>query len=244
MTCALPPELNDRELLVYLDDEASHEVVAHVEGCSHCRERARRLARLQGRLTAELYRVRCPSPLELGEYHLGVLNRDQEVAVAGHLVECPHCSREMAQMKGYLGDLSADLELSPVEKIRVWVAELVGGGEGVGRPGAPTLAPALAGLRGAEEGPRIYQAGDVQIVIEIQDDAIQQGQKMLLGLIMGPTSGDLVAHLWRGGEPVAEVAVDEMGNLVIGDLAPGSYELVLRGSEAEIQIQDLKVGAS
>jgi hypothetical protein len=191
-----------------------------------------------------MYRVRCPSPLELGEYHLAVLERDQEVAVAGHLVECPHCSREMAQLKGYLGDLSADLELSPVEKIRVWVAELVGGGKGVDRSGAPTMAPALAGLRGEEEGPRIYHAGDVQIVIEIQDDAIQQGQKMLLGLILGPISGDLVARLWRGGERVAEAAVDEMGNLVIGDLALGIYELVLRGSEVEIQVRGLEVGGS
>jgi hypothetical protein len=67
---------------------------------------------------------------------------------------------------------------------------------------------------------------------------------MLLGLIMGPTSGDLVAHLWRGGERVAQVAVDEMGNLVIGDLVPGSYELVLREAEVEIQIRDLDVGMS
>jgi hypothetical protein len=198
---------------------------------------------LQSRLTAELYRIQCPSPLELGEYQLGVLARDQEVALAMHLEECPHCSREMAQLKDYLGELSADLELSPVERIRVWVAELISGGGRVDRPGVPTLAPAMAGLRGEEDGPRIYQAGDVQIVLESQDDAVQRDRKTLLALITGLQPENLVAHLLRGGERVAEAAVDEMGNLVIGNLAPGSYELILRGPGLEIQIPDLEVGA-
>lgn len=244
MTCALPPELNDRELLVYLDNDAGQDVVAHVEQCPHCRERARRLARLQGRLTAELYRVSCPSPLELGEYHLGVLAADRKVALARHLAECPHCSREVVELKGYLGELSVDLEFSPLERIRVWVAEIAGGGEGAGRPGVSSLAPAFSGIRGEEEGPRVYLAGEVQIVIEIQDDATQRDRKILLGLVTGMDARDLVAHLWRGGERVTEAAVDEMGNLVIGNLAPGSYELILHGPGVEIQIPDLEVEAS
>jgi hypothetical protein len=61
---------------------------------------------------------------------------------------------------------------------------------------------------------------------------------------MGPVLPEnLVAHLLRGGELVSEVAVDGMGNLVIGNLAPGSYELILRGPGLEIQIPDLEVGA-
>jgi anti-sigma factor RsiW len=244
MDCVMPPELGDRELLAYLDGEAGHQVVVHLEQCPHCRERAEQLAQLQGRMTAELYRITCPSTMELGEYHLGLLPGDRSAAVSRHLMECPHCSGELAQLKGYLGELAPELEFSPMERIKVLVARLVGDRKGRAQPGAPTLAPAYAGVRGGENGPRIYQAGDAQIVIEIQDDAMQPGRKALLGLIMGIEPRDLVGHLWLGDQPVAQAPVDELGNLSITNLAPDSYELILKGPDLEIQIQDLDVGAS
>jgi hypothetical protein len=244
MACVLPQELADRELLAYLDGEAGHQVVAHLEQCPHCRERAEQLAQLQGRMTAELYRIMCPSTMELGEYHLGLLPGDQSATVTRHLTECPHCSGEVAQLKGYMGELAGDLEFNLQEQIRVLVAQLVGSGEGRDRPGAPTLAPAFAGVRGGEEGPRLYQAGDAQIVIEVQDDASQPGRKALLGLIMGIETRELVGHLWLGDRPVAQAPVDELGNLAITNLAPDRYKLILKGPDLEIQIQDLDVGAS
>jgi hypothetical protein len=244
MDCVMPPKLDDRELLAYLDGEASHQVVAHLEQCPHCRERAEQLAQLQGRMTAELYRIGCPSTMELGEYHLGLLPGDRSAAVSRHLMECPHCSGEVAQLKGYLGELASELEFSPVEQIKVLVARLVEGREGRARPGAPTLAPAYAGLRGGEEGPRVYQAGDAQIVIEVHDDAMQLGRKALLGLIMGIEPHDLVGHLWLGDRLVAQAPIDELGNLAITNLVPDSYELILKGPDLEIQIQNLDVGAS
>lgn len=244
MDCVMPPELNDRELLAYLDGEASHQVVAHLEQCPHCRERAEALARLQGQMTAKLYRITCPSTMELGEYHLGLLPGDRSAAVSRHLMECPHCSGEVAQLTGYLGELAPELELSPVERVKVLVAQLVGGRKGSARPRAPTLAPAYAGVRGGEEGPRLYQAGDAQIVIEVQDDAMQPGRKALLGLIMGIEPRDLVGHLWLGDQAVAQAPVDELGNLTITNLAPDSYELILKGPGLEIRILDLDVGVS
>ena len=125
MTCMSPPELDDGILLTYLDGEADQKVAAHLEQCPHCRERAQRLGRLQERMGAEMYRIACPTPLELGEYHLGVLAGTQANVVARHLDDCPHCSREVSQLKTYLGDLSADLEFSLAERIRVLVAKLV-----------------------------------------------------------------------------------------------------------------------
>ena len=87
MDCITSPEPNDWELLAYIDGEVDGQVLAHLEQCPHCRERARRLTRLQDRLRARLYRVTCPSPAALGEYHLGILPPDQAAAVARHLEE-------------------------------------------------------------------------------------------------------------------------------------------------------------
>lgn len=248
MACVSPPELSDRELLTYIDGEADQQVVAHLERCSHCQERARRLTRLQDRLTAQLYRVVCPSPLELGEYHLGLLPRDQAAAVAWHLAECPHCAREVAQLEDYLTELAPTLEpglLEQVkERVKVLVAHLVNGGLAAGLLTQPTLAPAYAGIRGGEGEPFLYQADDVQIAAEVQDDAERSDRKVLLGLVIGMEPSGVKAHLWQADQRVAVVPVDELGNFVIPGLAPGSYELILSGPEVEIHIQDLEIGTS
>jgi hypothetical protein len=247
MACTSPPELDDRELLTYIDGEADREVVAHLERCPRCRERARRLARLQGRLTAQLYRVTCPSPQALGEHQLGVLPPVEAEAIAIHVAGCPQCAREVAQLGDYMAELAPGLELSPLERakehVRVLVARLVSGGPGGGPLKLPALAPAYAGVRGEGEGPYVYQADDIQVAIEVQEDAERPGRKVILGLIIGTQAGGVLVHLWQADQRVAEVPADELGNFVIPDLAPGSYELILSGPEVEIHIQELQVGS-
>lgn len=244
MTCILPPELDDGTLLAYLDGEGDQKVSAHLEQCQYCRERAEQLGRLQERVRAGMYRIDCPTSMELGEYQLGVLADARSRVIARHLKDCPHCGREVGQLKAYLGDLSADLEFSLGERIRVLVAKLLPTGGQTNPLGAPTLAPAFAGLRGEDGGPRLYQAGEAQVAIEIMDDPMHGDRKMILGLVTGMATSELVAHFWLDDRRVGEVAVDELGNLVIPDLVPGSYQLILSGPEVEIHIRDLDVGAS
>ena len=78
-------------------------------------------------LTAQLYRITCPSSEELGEYHLHMLPAEQTTAVAQHLRTCPHCTRELAELKrdqihafgrddlieGCLGSMWATIEPAP-----------------------------------------------------------------------------------------------------------------------------------
>ena len=117
MACRHRPKLDDQTYLLYLDGQASDEIVTHIEQCSHCRERAHRLAQQEGRLTRQLYRVNCPSPSELGEYHLGMLPAAQMDAIRHHLEECPLCRSEVAQLEGYLADLAPDLEPGPLQQV-------------------------------------------------------------------------------------------------------------------------------
>jgi hypothetical protein len=245
MACVSPPELNDRELLAYIDGETDQQVVAHLERCPHCREKAYRLARLQHRLIAQLYRLTCPSAMELGEYDFGLLPRDQAAAVARHLAECPHCIREVAQLKDYLTDVAPTLELGPLERVReqvkVLVARLVSGGPGSSLLQQPALAPAYVGVRGEEEEPMVYQADDIQVVIEIHEDVDQPGHRVLLGLVTEIEPRELKVHLWQASQCIATVSVDELGNFVIPGLAPGSFELILSGPEVEIHIQALEI---
>ncbi len=242
MACVSPPELDGKALLTYIDDEADYHVAAHMRRCSHCREKAQRLARLQDRLTNQLYRLTCPSSTELGEYQLGVLLHGHAATVARHLSECPHCSREIVLLQNYLGELTSDLEIGPLERIRVLVTQLVFGGQETGWPRAPILTPGYTSLRGEEQGPYLYQADDVQIAVEVQDDAEQQGHKVLLGLIVGVDSHELKARLWQAKQRIAATApVDNLGNFIIPSLAPGSYDLIFSGPEVEVHIQGLEI---
>ena len=247
MPCEFPPELDDSALLAYLDGEAGRQVVAHLERCPHCRERATRLARLQGRLTAELYRLACPSTVELGEYHLGVLPPEQAEAVAHHVAECPHCSRELAQLEGYLAELAPALEPGPLERareqIRVLIARLLDRNSGRGPFGQPATVPAYAGLRGDEKESHLYQAGDVRIAIEFEDDPEQQDRKILLGLVMGMDLEGTRVYLWQADRLIQMTSLDDAGNFFCTGLIGGDYELILTDMERELEIhiQELQV---
>jgi hypothetical protein len=118
MLCVWPPELDGRELLTYVDGEADLPVVAHLERCQYCREKAHRLARVQERLIDRLYRLTCPTPAELGEYHLDLLPGDQASAVNTHLTDCPHCSQEFGQLKDYLTELTPDVANGSLRYVR------------------------------------------------------------------------------------------------------------------------------
>lgn len=249
MACISPPQLADTDLLAYLDGEASAQVAAHLERCPHCRKRARRLARLQRQLVAGLYRYHCPSPAELGEYHLNLLPRYQTAALDRHLVECLHCAQEVRQLEEYLAELAPELELSVLERVRgrvrVLVARLVNGGMGVDLLGQPGLAPAYSAVRGDEGETLIYDADGVQVVVEIHQEPDQPDRRNILGLVVGLDDPHLCeVHLWRDDRRVATVPVEELGNFVIPDLTPGGYELIISGPEEEIHIQGLQVGIS
>lgn len=191
------------------------------------------MAKLENQLSNALYRAFCPEPNELGEYQLGLLSIARAQQIQAHLVECPHCRTELAQLKSFLNTVESDLEPGLTERVRVWLAELI----------TPSSSgPALAfGLRGEESGVHFYQAGGAQITLEIQDDPNAPGHKTLIGLILMEEAVNLQAHLWRDEQVATSAEVDELGNFTLGSLEPGKYELFLSGSEVEIQIKDLEV---
>ena len=103
--CVSPPALEDWQLLAWLDGEAAPEIAAHLAECPSCRERASALDRLQKDLAARLYRLSCPTPEELGDFHLGLLRGEQADAIRVHLRTCPHCQEEIRQLRTYLSEL-------------------------------------------------------------------------------------------------------------------------------------------
>jgi hypothetical protein len=186
----------------------------------------------------------------LGEYHLGVLRDTQRQAVEQHLAQCPHCRREVTELEGYLVDLARTPEPSPwaqaADRVRVVVATLIGGAPSRAL-GAFPLAPALDGVRGgAPTEPLVYQADEIQIILEIEPDDDRPDHKTILGLVMGldrspgGAKSDFTVQLRQGPGQVASTVVDELGNFVFSDVIPGEYELVLTGPGLKIRISHIQ----
>jgi len=238
MTCIEPPELTDEDLLSFLDGQAKERVTTHLARCPACHERATRLRQVERRIGSLLYRVDCPSTMEIGDYHIGLLPTDLAERIRMHISGCQHCEAELTQLSGYLAALKTDLEVPLVEKTKALVARLL---RGPGLGGQLSMAPALAGLRGAGEHSYVYGAGDAEIVIEVQSDPKHAGRRILLGLVTGKEIAHGVAHLWRGGERQTTLTIDELGNFSVPDLAPGGYELILSAPDVEIHLPPIEV---
>jgi hypothetical protein len=56
---------------------------------------------LESALTRQLYRMHCPDPQVLGDYHLGVLQAGRE-EVEAHVRECPRCQEELEGLERFL----------------------------------------------------------------------------------------------------------------------------------------------
>ena len=248
MTCSLASQLTEIDLLMALDGTAEPEVMKHLDQCSDCRDRATRLLQMQIRVAQRLFRAACPSSIELGDYHLGLLAAPQAEAVERHLVVCPWCSDEQAVLAEFLPDpfLAPKLNLlAPVKKtVRVLVARLSDAWSSGGPLGHPGLAPAFAGLRGETEGPLLYEADGVQVMADVLDDAAHPGRKAILGLLTGIVPvGSFQAYLWQAASYCHTAPVTGLGNFTLDNLLPGAYSLVLSGPDLEIHLDDLPVTA-
>lgn len=233
MACSLPPELADTALLAYLDGTADAPTAAHVAACPHCHARARRLAQLQARLGAALHRIECPSPHELGEYHLQALPLRRSGAIARHVTACPHCRRELAHLRSFLGDAAPAAEPGAPERLRVLAARLVHGN---------TLALAYARVRGDERAPLVYRAGRVHVTLAVHVET-GAGTRQIVGLVSGVAAEGWRVRVVQGEACVAETVVDELGNFAVAGLAAAMYDLVVVGTGRAIRIAQLDTTA-
>jgi hypothetical protein len=220
------PEITDLHLLMYLDGVADAQTKNLIEEEGDYRMRLDTLRGFQQELHSQLFRVTCPSSLELGEYHLEVLRPQRANAVKQHLLTCPHCSREYAIL---------EKTFAPgwIERV---VATLVSGGKPTGFQPL-TLAP---GLRGGSDA-YFYEAEGAQIAIEVKEDSQNPGRKVLIGLITGMDAREYEVSLWREERQFATAAIDTFDNFVIRNLETGEYELFIRGPRVEIQVQTFMI---
>ena len=195
------------------------------------------MAHIDDSLKAALYRITCPDSATLGNFHLGLLPEDGATQISDHLAICPHCVREIEQLEVFLAETAVSLQPSTVERIKVWIAKRIPSG---GQTGSMLGTPAFA-MRGGDTGPLMYEAGDAQLSLEVQDDPEHPGRKSILGLILGVATESLEVKLLKQVVVETAVMLDSTGNFNLTNLPAGQYELIVSGPTIEIHVQALTI---
>jgi len=218
MTCISPPEPEVRLLMAFLDGEADPETTLHLQQCDYCRDRAKTLEREQKLLTSRLYRASCPSSDELGEFHLRMLPSDRMLIVSQHVRECPLCTREVDQLKEFLGDLVPVTEGNLLQQTKRLVAKLVSGRGAASAMGEPSFA-----LRGTDEGPMTFEAEGTVIVLDVQ--SANEGKVNIFGQVAADDQ-----DLWTGST-ITLIQTDGSKTIdTLNDLGAFHFEQVNSGS--------------
>lgn len=195
------------------------------------------MAQFEDSFKAALYRITCPDSATLGNFHLGLLPDEAAAPITKHLTICPHCTQEIAQLEAFLAETAVSHQPSTAERIKVWIAQRIPtGGPSRGGLGTPAFA-----LRGSDTGPLMYEAGDAQLSLEVQDDPEHPGRKSILGLVLGIETDNVAVRLFGANGEETAVSLDPGGNFSFTNLATGSYELLVSGPDFEIQITELTI---
>ena len=172
-------------------------------------------------LTAIFYRLSCPEPETLSDYHLRRLSPGERLVVARHLRDCPHCARELEMYASPDEEPEGALDqLRGLISRVLWATPSTSG----------WLAPAL---RGDPYAQRLYQAEGVQIALEVQPAISGYRRQRLLGQVE-PVNMVTEVELCHESEVIESSAVDDEGYFSFDRLKPGAYTLCLRGEEMEI----------
>ncbi|MBK7897544.1 MAG: hypothetical protein IPJ90_22215 [Anaerolineaceae bacterium] len=195
------------------------------------------MAQFDDSLKAALYRITCPDSAALGHYHLGLLPDAAATPIAEHLAICPHCTQEIAQLEAFLVETAVSHQPSISERIKVWIAKRLPTG---GQPQAGWSSPTFA-VRGGDTGPLMYEAGDAQLSLEVQDDPEHPGRKSILGLVLGIDTANVAARLLQADKEGTAVPLSPGGNFAFTNLAVGPYQLIITGPDIEIHLPELTI---
>jgi anti-sigma factor RsiW len=233
----------DADLLMFIDGELSAQAAEVIRHSPEAMARVAALSATEGRLRAVLRGADRPDSLVLGEYLLGMLDREEMAVIARYLAENPAVQAELDQMDAFMAAVGLQPEPQPAlaraaSQIRRLVARLID--EFASGPGAGTQL-AMAGMRGREGGPLQFEVADYQISIDTRDDSAQPGARVILGLLLGNESAGWQVQLRRAEQLLQTEAVDELGNFTLTGVSPGQYSLNISDGQTEVQIEELNV---
>jgi len=251
--CSWPVALDDLALIAAIDGEAGPDVMAHLRDCPYCSERAHVFENMQGLLRKQLFRMFCPTSEELAAYQQGLLNGDQQALITKHLKECPHCMREFNLLEQLSRETLPARSPPPTNgesahahngalpgKLRRIAAKLV-------TPRAQPLAGAYGALRGPSQASQYaYHAENLQLTLGVQRVVSRADRRVIHGALelddeLYEVLSGATAHLSHNETLIRTAELDELGNFVLDDIAPGTYQLALHLPDREVIVEALSL---
>lgn len=227
--------IEDGELERYLEGRADLYLQRKVENSPDLTRLVEDLDKLTNYLQTLLFRENCPEPSKLGDYYLGLLSKNELSLVEEHLHKCPMCAREVLIFQQELGDPLVPPGL--FERLKLMAATLLDFKD----PDFYGTQPRRA-YRGEESTTRIFSTSNgVNVAINIHDDEINANFKVIRGLLGGMSDNDVTIYLWQNGSLIDITTKNEDGNFAFVRLAPGDYELVIKGKDTLIHIQQITI---
>jgi hypothetical protein len=234
MKCISSPALDDAQIMSYIEGEGDEAVVSHIRECAYCRERADRWERLQNSLQKQLYRVACPTPMELGDYHMGLSSASQVLVIAQHVRECPLCRRELAELEGFLTDPGQ--ETGFLDTVKVLVARLINQSQN-------GYAPAGLALRGEAKGPLTFEADGLVIMLDVQREP--SGQVSILGQLAADDQDQWTGakvELQQVGSSQLISSMDDLGSFRFDKVTPGPIHIIFTSLyNLQVQIPNIDI---
>ena len=183
---------------------------------------------LESALTRQLYRMHCPDPQVLGDYHLGVLQAGRK-EVEAHVRECPRCQEELEGLERFL-------RIRDRPDVRVLLAQWL--------PALRVAEPAPAyALRGSVQlSSATYRAEEFTVGVSITQDPTDPSRRILAGTVWceGELEQPARARL-VGPAHQEEVDVDPVGQFAFDSVPPGKYTLEVEAGQTLVQITGLDV---
>ncbi len=184
---------------------------------------------LERALARQLYRLRCPDPLVLGELHLGTLEGAQQQEVSAHVSECPRCQQELATLDRFLKSRDRP-------GVRLWVAELLP------QLRVAELAPAYAVRGSFQLASATYRAGEFTLTVSITEDPQDPSLRTLAGIVFREAELEPGARArLLGARYEQEAEVDPVGQFAFTSVPKGRYTLELEAGDDLVQVSPLQV---
>jgi hypothetical protein len=241
--CIAPNEIEDIDLLAYMDGEATPAVAAHIAACRFCQHEVEGFLQTDFLLRQAAHRSACPESDVLWQYANHELEQAQMRSLNPHIEGCAYCQQDLRQLATAIF-VSPGPVPQPKSSSVSYLSRIQATGKQILRAIIqPPLQPAA--LRGETEEQTIYRVGAYQIILSKEATITTANIWQIEGQIINEAESHAAlrgtAVLLHDDAIVARTEVDEVGYFQFAHVNSGQYNIYIDVANVLFSLSDLTV---